>query len=263
MAETICFDPFHFRETRVKTVLITGGVSGIGLATATRLARTMQVIIVDRDGARAQAAAQALNEAGGKAHAYAADVTKSAEIAAMMQDAAREVGPIHALFCNAGVSLKHGVEEITEADWDLMIRTHVKGVFLCTKAVLPQMCERRAGAIVTTGSDYSVRGKVDGAAYAAAKTAIYSLTKSIAREFAPYNIRCNSVGPGPIETPMLRAGRSDADWAPIKARRSQQVPMGRLGQPEEVASVVDYLLSDRASYVTGQILHPNGAQISW
>ena len=247
----------------MKTVLITGGASGIGLATATRLARTMQVIIVDRDGARAKAAAQALNEAGGKAHAYAADVTKSAEITAMLLDAARDVGPIHALFCNAGVSMKHGVEEITEADWDLMIKTHVKGVFLCTKAVLPQMCERKAGAIVTTGSDYSVRGKVDGAAYAAAKTAIYSLTKSIAREFAPYNIRCNSVGPGPIETPMLRAGRSDADWAPIKARRSQQVPMGRLGQPEEVASVVDYLLSDRASYITGQILHPNGAQISW
>ena len=153
MAETICFDPFLFMETRVKTVLITGGASGIGLATATRLARTMQVIIVDRDGARAQAAAQALNEAGGKAQAYAADVTKSAEITAMMRDAARDVGPIHAMFCNAGVSMKHGVEEITEADWDLMIRTHVKGVFLCTKAVLPQMCERRAGAIVTTGSD--------------------------------------------------------------------------------------------------------------
>ena len=235
----------------MKTVLITGGASGIGLATATRMARTMQVIIVDRDGARAQAAAQALNEAGAKAQAYAADVTKSDEIAAMMQQAARDVGPIHAMFCNAGVSMKHGVEEISEADWDLMIKTHVKGVFLCTRAVLPQMCGRREGAIVTTGSDYSVRGKVDGAAYAAAKTAIYSLTKSIAREFAPYNIRCNSVGPGPIETPMLRAGRDDAQWAPIKARRSEQVPMGRLGQPEEV------------SYITGQILHPNGAQISW
>ena len=163
----------------------------------------------------------------------------------------------------AGIARDATIWGMTEADWDLMIRTHVKGVFLCTKAVLPQMCERRAGAIVTTGSDYSVRGKVDGAAYAAAKTAIYSLTKSIAREFAPYNIRCNSVGPGPIETPMLRAGRDDAQWAPIKARRSEQVPMGRLGQPEEVASVVDYLLSDRASYITGQILHPNGAQISW
>ena len=118
----------------MKTVLITGGASGIGLATATRLARTMQVIIVDRDGARAQAAAQTLNEAGARAQAYAADVTKSDEIAAMMRDAARDVGPIHAMFCNAGVSLKHGVEEITEADWDLMIKTHVKGVFLCTKA---------------------------------------------------------------------------------------------------------------------------------
>jgi len=180
-----------------------------------------------------------------------------------MAQAAREAGPIHAMFCNAGVSIKQPVHKTTEADWDLMIKTHVKGVFLCTKAVLPQMCERREGVIVTTGSDYSVRGKTEGAAYAAAKTAIYSLTKSLALEFAPFGVRCNSVGPGPIETPMLLAGRSEEEWAPVRTARAAQVPMGRLGQPEEVACVVDFLLSDRSSYITGQIIHPNGAQISW
>jgi 3-oxoacyl-[acyl-carrier protein] reductase len=247
----------------VKTVLITGGASGIGLATARRMALTMRVIIVDRDGARAARAAQELQDSGASAFAYTADVTKSDEITAMMAQAAREAGPIHAMFCNAGVSMKQPVHKISEADWDLMIKTHVKGVFLCTRAVLPQMCERREGVIVTTGSDYSVRGKTDGAAYAAAKTAIYSLTKSLALEFAPFNIRCNSVGPGPIETPMLRAGRTEEEWAPIRTARAAQVPMGRLGQPEEVASVMDFLLSDRSSYITGQIIHPNGAQISW
>jgi 3-oxoacyl-[acyl-carrier protein] reductase len=247
----------------VKTVLITGGASGIGLATARRMARTMRVIIVDRNAERAMIAARDLNDAGASAFAYGADVTQADEIAAMMAQAARDVGPIHAMFCNAGVSIKVPVHKTTEADWDLMIKTHVKGVFLCTKAVLPQMCERREGVIVTTGSDYSVRGKTEGAAYAAAKTAIYSLTKSLALEFAPFGVRCNSVGPGPIETPMLLAGRSEEEWAPVRTARAAQVPMGRLGQPEEVASVVDFLLSDRSSYITGQIIHPNGAQISW
>lgn len=247
----------------MKTVLITGGASGIGLATAKRMARTMRVIIVDRDAGRAADAARDLNLSGASAFAYGADVTKSDQIAAMMAQAALEAGPIHAMFCNAGVSIKQPVHKTTEADWDLMIKTHVKGVFLCTKAVLPQMCERRQGVIVTTGSDYSVRGKTDGAAYAAAKTAIYSLTKSLALEFAPFGVRCNSVGPGPIETPMLLAGRSEEEWAPVRTARAAQVPMGRLGQPEEVASVVDFLLSDRSSYITGQIIHPNGAQISW
>ena len=247
----------------MKTVLITGGASGIGLATARRMARTMRVIIVDRNAERAVMAARELTQAGASAFAYGADVTQAGEIAAMMAQAAQEVGPIHAIFCNAGVSIKQPVDTMSEADWDLMIRTHVKGVFLCTRAVLPQMCERREGVIVTTGSDYSVRGKADGAAYAAAKTAIYSLTKSLALEFAPFGIRCNSVGPGPIETPMLLAGRSEEEWAPIRTARAAQVPMGRLGQPEEVASVVDFLLSDRSSYITGQIIHPNGAQISW
>ena len=247
----------------MKTVLITGGASGIGLATARRMARTMRVIIVDRNAERAMIAARDLNDAGASAFAYGADVTQADEIAAMMAQAARDVGPIHAMFCNAGVSIKVPVHKTTEADWDLMIKTHVKGVFLCTKAVLPQMCERREGVIVTTGSDYSVRGKTEGAAYAAAKTAIYSLTKSLALEFAPFGVRCNSVGPGPIETPMLLAGRSEEEWAPVRTARAAQVPMGRLGQPEEVASVVDFLLSDRSSYITGQIIHPNGAQISW
>ena len=247
----------------MKTVLITGGASGIGLATARRMARTMRVIIVDRNAERAVIAARDLNEAGASAFAYGADVTQAGEIAAMMAQAAKDVGPIHAIFCNAGVSIKQPVDKMSEADWDLMIKTHVKGVFLCTRAVLPQMCARREGVIVTTGSDYSVRGKADGAAYAAAKTAIYSLTKSLALEFAPFGIRCNSVGPGPIETPMLLAGRSEEAWAPIRKARAEQVPMGRLGQPEEVASVVDFLLSDRSSYITGQIIHPNGAQISW
>ena len=247
----------------MKTVLITGAASGIGLATARRLARTMRVVIADRHADRATAAAKELVATGAQASAVEVDVTKSASVSAMMDHLKQDVGPIHAMFCNAGISLKQPLAEMSEADWDLMIQTHLKGVFLCTRAVLPQMCERRAGAIVTMGSDYSIRGHLNGSAYAAAKTAIYSLTKSLALEFAAYGIRCNSVGPGPIETPLLRAGRSKEEWARVKTARAAQVPMGRLGQPDEVAAVVEFLLSDRSSYMTGQIIHPNGGQISW
>ena len=247
----------------MKTVLITGAASGIGLATAKRLSATMQVVIADRNIAGAREAAQAIKAQGGKAVAVEVDVASKAAVTAMVKEATDMVGDIHALFCNAGISPKLPFEEWSEADWDSVIHTHIKGVFFCTQAILPQMCARHSGAIVTTGSDYSITGHPQGSGYAAAKAGIYALTQSLALEFAPFNIRCNSVGPGPIETPLLRKGKSDADWAHHKAKRGERVPMGRLGQPEEVASVVDFLLSERASYITGQIIHPNGGSVMW
>jgi 3-oxoacyl-[acyl-carrier protein] reductase len=245
-----------------RVALVTGAAGGIGSATAVRLAAEGAAVLVT-DVADAQSIVDTIVASGGIAAYVRHDVTSESEWSAAVSAAVDQFGSLNILVNNAGLTRDGLSMRMSEADWDLMIRTHVKGVFLCTKAVLPQMCERREGVIVTTGSDYSVRGKADGAAYAAAKTAIYSLTKSLALEFAPFGIRCNSVGPGPIETPMLLAGRSEEEWAPIRTVRAAQVPMGRLGQPEEVASVVDFLLSDRSSYITGQIIHPNGAQISW
>jgi NAD(P)-dependent dehydrogenase (short-subunit alcohol dehydrogenase family) len=112
-------------------------------------------------------------------------------------------------------------------------------------------------------SDYAVKGMVRGAAYAAAKSAVFSLTKSLAMEFVSHGIRVNALGPGPIDTPLLRAGREGAEWERAAAARVEQVPMGRLGRPEEIAAVLDFLLSEKSSYITGQIIHPNGGQLSW
>jgi 3-oxoacyl-[acyl-carrier protein] reductase len=240
------------------TVLITGGASGIGLATAWRLAPRMRVVLADIDEAAGAAAVEGLRAAGHDAAFVDVDVRCSASVQRMVQ----QVGEVHALFSNAGVGSHAPVATISEAEWDRTIETHVKGGFLVTRAVLPQMVERRAGSIVIMSSDYALKGMRDGAAYAAAKTALYSLAKTLAGEFAAFGIRVNAVGPGPIETPLLRRGRSDAEWAAHVAARVQSVPMKRLGQPEEVAALVDFLLSPRSSYITGQLIHPNGGQIS-
>jgi len=251
------------RSPPLKTILITGAASGIGLATARRMSGHMQVVIADRNYEAAALAADEIKNKGGQAFPIAVDVAIASSVARMTQEVTHSVGEVHALFCNAGISPKKPFEDWSEADWDAVIHTHLKGVFLCTQAFLPQMCARKEGAIVTSGSDYSIVGHVHGSGYAAAKAGIYSLTKSLALEFAPYNIRCNSVGPGPIETPLIRKAMSDEQWARHKAQRGERVPMGRMGKPEEVASVVDFLVSDRAAYITGQIIHPNGGCVMW
>lgn len=247
----------------MKRLLITGAASGIGLAAAERMSASMEVVLADLDGERALAAAEEIRRKGGRAAACQLDVTNALSVEQMMSAISRDIGPIDALFNNAGISLRGAVTDIHEGDWDRMMDTHVKGTFLCCKAVLPQMCERGSGVIVNMSSDYAVKGMAGGAAYAAAKTAVYSLTKSLASEFIAYGIRVNALGPGPIDTPLLQAGRSGEIWARAKAVRADQVPMGRIGTPAEVAAVLEFLLCDRSAYMTGQIIHPNGGQISW
>ena len=246
------------------TILITGGGSGIGAATARRLARRAPVIVADLNKPAADSVAGEIAAAGGKALAVEVDVSSKASVAAMMQAVERAgTGPVEGLFNNAGINLRQPVAEIVEADWDRMMAVHVKGVLLVSQAVLPQMLGRKRGAVVNTASDYSIVGVTGLGTYCAAKTAIYAMTKAMAVEFTAKGIRVNAVGPGPIDTPLLRAGRSPAEAEARFAMHREKIPMKRLGKPEEVAAVVDFLLSDRASYIAGQLVHPNGGMVIW
>jgi 3-oxoacyl-[acyl-carrier protein] reductase len=246
-----------------ETIVITGAASGIGRATAIRLSKRMQVVVADRNGGAAEALVADISRNGHRALAIEVNVTSRAAVLAMTQTVEREMGPVTALFSNAGINRRAPVEAITEANWDLMMQTHVKGGFLCAQAVLPGMKKRRRGTILMMSSDFAVLGMPGAAAYAAAKSAIYSLVKSLAVAFAADGIRVNALGPGPIDTPLLRAGRSADEWEGTRRRFIETLPMHRLGQPEEVAAVADFLLSDRSSYITGQIVHPNGGQLTW
>ena len=244
-------------------VIVTGGASGIGEGAVRRLARRMHVIIADRNLAGAKKLANELGNYGQKVSAIEVDVSSKASVKALVEWTQTNVGDIDALFANAGFNRRAPIDQITVEDWDAMMNTHVKGVFLCNQAVLPGMLARGKGAIVNTSSDFAVMGVANLATYCAAKAAIYSLTKSIAQEFTPRGIRVNAIGPGPIDTPILRQGRSDDVFAEHARHLARLVPLGRLGRPDEVAVTVDFLLSDKASFISGQLIHPNGGQLMW
>lgn len=236
--------------------IVTGAGSGIGLACAERLARDGYAVLVnDFVAERANAAVAGIAAAGGVARALGGDVSEEEHVAALTA-AAEALGPVAVLVNNAGFVHQARFIDLSAADFDRMFAVHVRGTFLCTKAVLPGMLARGRGAIINMASQLGQIGGIELVHYSAAKAAIIGLTKSLAREVSAAGVRVNAVAPGPINTPLVRA-LSD-DWRRAKAA---ELPLGRFGEAEDVAATVAFLASDEARIYVGQTLGPNSGDV--
>ena len=236
--------------------IVTGAGSGIGEAVAKRLARDGYAVVVnDLSPERAAATAAAIAAAGGRAEAVPGDVSQESDVARVAA-AAVELGPCTLLVNNAGHVHQALFVDLTPADFDRMFAVHVRGTFLCIRAVLPGMLERGSGIVVNVASQLGQIGGIELTHYSAAKAAVIGLTKSLAREVSAKGVRVNAVAPGPINTPLVRALSSD--WRTAKAK---QLPLGHFGEPEDVAATVAFLASDEARIYVGQTLGPNSGDV--
>ena len=237
-----------------KVVVITGGASGIGRATALAFARQgTKVVIGDIDLAGAKDTVAAIKKNGGEADCLEVDVTKSADVEAMVKRAADRYGGLDFAFNNAGlVGPAVGVAETSEEDWNYVVATNLTGVWLCMKYEIPEMVKRGGGAIVNNGSVTGLVGSPGAVANVASKHGVSGLTKSAALQYATQGIRVNAVAPGLVRTPT--AARLVAVHPAAEATMLAAVPQGRWCEPEEVAEAVVFLCSEGASHVTGHVM---------
>jgi NAD(P)-dependent dehydrogenase (short-subunit alcohol dehydrogenase family) len=246
-----------------RVALVTGASSGIGRATALRLAgEGAAVALVALPGADLDEAAESCRALGPAALAIGADVTDSAQVADAF-DGAEELGTLSAVFSNAGISVVSPIATTTDDDWLRQLHVNLSGNFYTCREAARRMIPAGYGAIVTTGSELGVLGQGGYVGYTATKGGVLAMTRALAAELAVHGIRVNCVSPGETETPMLMAEFAAApDPAAELAEHEASIPLGRIAQPAEIADAVAFLLSDDATYITGTNLVVDGGRTS-
>ena len=244
-----------------KGVIVTGGASGIGKATVRRfLEEGAKVAIFDRSEDMGRKTVRELEGKGLRPILITGDVTKASDVKRMVKDAHKRLGSIDILFNNAGILVEGTVLDVSEKDWNRIMDTNVKGVFLMSKEVVPIMLEQGKGVIVNNASCSGLVGDRNAIAYNTSKGAVVLMTKCLALDYSLKNIRVNCVCPGEIDTPMFRQ-EAKARGMPVEEYRKQLCeyhPIGRLGKPDEVASAVLFLASDEAGFITGTAFSVDG-----
>ena len=243
-----------------RTAIVTGAGRGIGAAIAQRFSRDgMAVALVDLDEAGAQETASSIIRSGGRAIAIAADVTDEKQVANAVAQTAAELGAPTVVVNNAGILRDNLLFKMTLEDWDSVMNVHLRGAFLMTRAVQSHMVEAKWGRVLSLSSISALgnRGQVN---YAAAKAGLQGFTKTVAIELGPFGVTANAIAPGFIATEMTRATaeRMGLDFADFCESVAKDTPVRRVGSPEDIANVASFLVSDDASFVSGQVLYVAG-----
>lgn len=238
-----------------KVAVVTGASRGIGRAVAKKLASLGAQVILNCHGSleRAVEVKKEIDEAGGRAEVYPCDVSDFSSCETFFQTVVKDYGTVDILVNNAGITRDGLIMKMTEEDYDAVLDTNLKGTFHCIRFVARQMIKQRSGRIVNISSVSGLLGNVGQANYAASKAGVIGLTKSVARELASRGITVNAVAPGFIHTDMTERLSEK-----VKEGANAQIPLGRFGEPEDVAQAVAFLVSEEAGYITGQVLNVDG-----
>lgn len=241
-----------------KSALVTGASRGIGREIALQLAQAGAKVAVNYSGSEAKAkeVVDQIKANGGEAFAIQADVSNAESVDAMVKEVIAQFGSLDILVNNAGITRDNLLMRMKEDEWDAVINTNLKGVFICTKAVTRQMMKQRKGRIINIASIVGVCGNPGQANYTAAKAGVIGLTKTTAKELSSRNITVNAVAPGFISTDM-----TDELTEEVREAMLKQIPLARFGNAADVANVVRFLASDESSYITGQTIHVDGGMV--
>ncbi|MGH7643082.1 MAG: SDR family NAD(P)-dependent oxidoreductase [Candidatus Dormibacteria bacterium] len=250
------------RRFQGQVALITGGGQGIGEATVRRFAgEGARVVVADLNGDAAKAVAARVSSEGGEAVGIPCDVQDESSVETMVQAGLGRFGQLDILVSNAGVTRDNLLHKMSVAEWDQVIQVHTRGAFLCARAVARDMVARKRGKMVFLSST-SALGNRGQANYSTAKAGLQGLTRTLALELGPFQINVNSVAPGFVDTAMTRAvaERLHLTLEEFWKEASGRIPLGRLGQPEDIAAAIAFLCSEDAAYVSGQVLYVNGGR---